>query len=41
MSNAQIAAGASALAGAVLIWWVSTRKVTGPEEAAAAVEKAA
>ena len=39
MSNAQLAAGASAIAGALLIWWVS-RKVTNPEEEAA-VQKAA
>jgi len=43
LSNAQIAAAASAIAGAVLIWWASTRRVPGPEKAAAstAVEKAA
>jgi phosphatidylglycerol---prolipoprotein diacylglyceryl transferase len=41
MSNAQIAAGCSALVGAAIIWWVSTRRATGPEQAAAAVEKAA
>lgn len=43
LSNAQIAAAASAIAGAALIWWASTRSVPSPDEAAAtsAVEKAA
>jgi phosphatidylglycerol:prolipoprotein diacylglycerol transferase len=41
LSNAQIAAACSAIFGAGLIWWASTRQVTGPEEAAAQVEKVA
>jgi len=41
LSNAQLASAASALVGIGLIWWAATRRVTGPEEAAAAVEKAA
>lgn len=41
LSNAQLAASASAITGAVLIWWLSTRRAGGPEEAAARVEKTA
>ena len=41
LSNAQLASAASALVGVAIIWWAATRRVTGPEEAAAAVEKAA
>ncbi len=41
LSNAQLASVGSVVAGAVLIWWVATRKATGPEEAAQAVQKAA
>jgi phosphatidylglycerol:prolipoprotein diacylglycerol transferase len=38
LSNAQLASVGSVVAGALLIWWASTRTVTGPQEAA---EKAA
>lgn len=38
LSNAQLASVGSVIAGALLIWWASTRTVTGPVEAA---EKAA
>ena len=41
LSNAQLASAGSVIAGVVLIWWASTRPETGPDEAAAAVEKAA
>jgi phosphatidylglycerol---prolipoprotein diacylglyceryl transferase len=41
LSNAQIAAAGSAIVGAGLILWLSTRRVTGPEKAAAPIEKAA
>jgi len=41
LSNAQLAAAGSAIVGVVLIWWVSTRRATGPEKASAPVEKAA
>ena len=41
LSNAQLASAASALIGIGLIWWAARRPVPGPEEAAAAVEKAA
>jgi len=41
LSNAQLASAGSVLAGALLVWWALTRTVTGPDEAAAAVEKAA
>jgi phosphatidylglycerol:prolipoprotein diacylglycerol transferase len=41
LSNAQLAAAGSAIVGAVLIAIVSTRRVTGPGEAPAPVEKAA
>jgi len=40
-SNAQLAAAGSAIGGIALIAWAATRPVTGPDEAAAAVEKAA
>jgi phosphatidylglycerol:prolipoprotein diacylglycerol transferase len=35
LSNAQLASAGSAAAGAMLIWWAATRRVDGPEEAAA------
>jgi phosphatidylglycerol:prolipoprotein diacylglycerol transferase len=41
LSNAQIAACASAITGAVLIWWVLTRRVTGGEKSPTPIEKAA
>ena len=41
LSNAQLASAGSVVAGAVLIWWAATRPATDPDEAAAAVEKAA
>jgi hypothetical protein len=41
LSNAQLASAGSMLEGIALIWWAATRTVTGPDEAAAAVEKAA
>lgn len=41
LSNAQLAAAASAVVGAGLMWWFSVRKVPGPEESQAPVEKAA
>ncbi len=41
LSNAQLASAGTVIAGIVLVWWAATRPVAGPEEAAAAVEKAA
>jgi phosphatidylglycerol:prolipoprotein diacylglycerol transferase len=41
LSNAQMASAGSVVAGIALIWWAATRPVSGPDEAAAAVEKAA
>ena len=41
LSNAQIASAGSVVAGAALLWWVATRKVAGPENAALPVHKAA
>jgi phosphatidylglycerol:prolipoprotein diacylglycerol transferase len=41
LSNAQLAAGASAVAGAALIWWVSTRRVAEPEKTPEPVERTA
>lgn len=41
LSNAQLAAASSAVAGGVLIWWAGRRPVMDPEEAARALEKAA
>ena len=41
LSNAQLASAGSVVVGAALIWWAATRRVSGPEEAAMAVEKAA
>ena len=41
LSNAQLASAGSVIAGAALIWWAATRPVTGPDEAAETVEKAA
>jgi phosphatidylglycerol:prolipoprotein diacylglycerol transferase len=41
LSNAQLASAGSVIAGAALIWWAATRLVTGPDEAAETVEKAA
>ncbi len=41
LSNAQLASAGSVVAGIALIWWVARRPVTAPEEAAAAMEKAA
>jgi phosphatidylglycerol:prolipoprotein diacylglycerol transferase len=41
LSNAQLASAGSVVAGIVLIWWASTRPVTGPVIAAKHVEKAA
>jgi phosphatidylglycerol:prolipoprotein diacylglycerol transferase len=32
LSNAQLASAGSVIAGAALIWWASTRTVTGPQE---------
>ena len=41
LSNAQLASVGSVVAGAGLIWWAATRPAIEPDEAAAAVEKAA
>jgi phosphatidylglycerol:prolipoprotein diacylglycerol transferase len=41
LSNAQLASAGSVIAGIALIVWAATRPVTGPDEAAGAVEKAA
>jgi len=41
LSNAQIAAGCSAIVGAVLIWVVSMRRAGGPQNAPSQVEKIA
>jgi phosphatidylglycerol:prolipoprotein diacylglycerol transferase len=41
LSNAQLASAASVLVGVGLIWWAAMRRETGPEKAAAVVEKAA
>lgn len=41
LSNAQVASAGSVLIGIGVIWWASTRPATDPDEAAAAVEKAA
>jgi len=41
LSNAQLASAGSVIAGAALIWWAAIRPVTGPDEAAETVEKAA
>jgi phosphatidylglycerol:prolipoprotein diacylglycerol transferase len=41
LSNAQLASAGSVIVGIALVWWAATRTETGPEEAAAAVEKAA
>jgi phosphatidylglycerol:prolipoprotein diacylglycerol transferase len=41
LSNAQLASAGSVVAGVVLMWWAATRPVTEPEEAGAAVGKAA
>jgi phosphatidylglycerol---prolipoprotein diacylglyceryl transferase len=41
LSNAQIAAGCSAIVGAALIVWLATHRVPGPEEVSAALEKPA
>jgi phosphatidylglycerol:prolipoprotein diacylglycerol transferase len=34
LSNAQLASVGSVIAGALLVWWASTRTGTGPQEAA-------
>jgi phosphatidylglycerol:prolipoprotein diacylglycerol transferase len=41
LSNAQLASAGSVAAGIVLIVWAATRRAIGPDEAAAAVGKAA
>jgi len=41
LSNAQLASAGSVIAGLALVWWAATRPATGPDEAGAAVEKAA
>jgi phosphatidylglycerol:prolipoprotein diacylglycerol transferase len=41
LSNAQLASAGSVLAGIGLLWWAAKRPATDPDEAAAAVEKAA
>jgi phosphatidylglycerol:prolipoprotein diacylglycerol transferase len=41
LSNAQLASLGSVIAGIALIWWAARRPAIDPEEAAAAVEKAA
>jgi phosphatidylglycerol:prolipoprotein diacylglycerol transferase len=41
LSNAQLASAGSVIAGAALICWAATRPVTGPNEAAETLEKAA
>jgi phosphatidylglycerol:prolipoprotein diacylglycerol transferase len=41
LSNAQLASAGSVVVGIALVWWAATRWDSGPEEAAAAVEKAA
>jgi phosphatidylglycerol:prolipoprotein diacylglycerol transferase len=41
LSNAQLAAAGSVAAGALLIAFVATRQVAGPEKAAGTVAKAA
>jgi len=41
LSNAQLASAGSVLAGIALVWWAARQPVIDPEEAAAAVEKAA
>jgi len=41
LSNAQLASAGTVLAGALLIAWVATRRVDGPEKAAGTVAKVA
>ncbi len=41
LSNAQVASAGSIIVGIVLIVWAATRRIDGPDEAAAAVEKVA
>lgn len=41
LSNAQLASAGSVIAGAALLWWVATRRATGPEQAVAPIHKAA
>lgn len=41
LSNAQLASLGSVVAGVGLVWWAANRPATDPDEAAAAVEKAA
>jgi phosphatidylglycerol:prolipoprotein diacylglycerol transferase len=41
LSNAQLAAAGSVVAGAMLIAWVTARQVAGPEKAAGTAAKAA
>lgn len=41
LSNAQLASAGTVLVGLGLIWWAARRRVTEPDDAAAAVEKAA
>jgi len=41
LSNAQLASAGSVAVGLVLLAWAATRRVQGPDEAAAAVERAA
>jgi len=41
LTNAQLASAGCVVVGIILIWWAATRPVTGPDEAAQALEKAA
>jgi phosphatidylglycerol:prolipoprotein diacylglycerol transferase len=41
LTNAQLASAGCVVAGIILIWWAATHPVTGPDEAAQALEKAA
>jgi phosphatidylglycerol---prolipoprotein diacylglyceryl transferase len=41
LSNAQLASAGCVVAGIILIWWAAARPVTGPDEAAKALENAA